>query len=405
MTLVYENATNKVGLHAFIIGVSAYQFLPARGTSPNPGVGFGMQQLSSTCLSAFNVYQWLTNDYKNQYTRGQTQIGLPLASCRMLLSPTENEKTIEPQLGSLCTTPGIDRATRANFLTAASDWRQAVRGDKNNLAFFYFVGHGIQRTRGDQVLLLEDFAEPLMPVLLNAVDTYSLHNGMAPVDVSDPIGRQQIYFVDACRNLPSQIAQFQTLQATPVFDVVAGGRDDRSAPIFYASVPDSSAIALANRQTLFSQALLNCLRNDAAQSPRDDGPDTWHVSFFSLNQALDVGVRELNAEYGTDQQFIADGFGRETTLCTLDSIPRVPVSVEIEPQQALNLVQVNLLDIQQNTNVPMPFPLGTNPFRHVVPAGIYQVAASIVPPTPPFNNLQPKARPIMPPRCACKVRV
>src|SRR2546422_10325560 len=95
MTLIFDNRANlqgKPGLHALIAGVSAYPHLPAGTGTPAPD-SFGMQQLSSTALSAYKMYRWLEG--------WQNRLRIPLATCRLLLSPSQDEATVEPRLSGL----------------------------------------------------------------------------------------------------------------------------------------------------------------------------------------------------------------------------------------------------------------------------------------------------------------
>ena len=77
------------GLHVFIAGVSRYIHLPGGGSNLTTK-SFGMQQLSSTALTACRLYQWLLS-HKNQ-------LPLPLATIRLLLSRSQDELDAEPAM-------------------------------------------------------------------------------------------------------------------------------------------------------------------------------------------------------------------------------------------------------------------------------------------------------------------
>src|SRR5262245_13192882 len=107
---------SKRGLHALIIGVSAYPHLP---TSPPPEPGerrgppdFGLRPLASASLAAFELYRWLI--------RQKDELDAPLATCWLLLSPSEEEFSAEQGLRDLA-----PLATKQNLTVSATEWRDA----------------------------------------------------------------------------------------------------------------------------------------------------------------------------------------------------------------------------------------------------------------------------------------
>src|SRR5688572_12244185 len=150
MTKIFQRTVKGRGLHALIVGVSSYSHLPGgdRATTTN---AFGMEQLTSTSLSAWKVYQWLL-DHKDR-------LAAPLASVRLLLSPSQRE--LDNALKDIPNIATIDRATRANFDREAKNWRKAAEKNEDDYTFFYFAGHGVQRsTPNDAVMLMEDYGDP-----------------------------------------------------------------------------------------------------------------------------------------------------------------------------------------------------------------------------------------------------
>lgn len=393
MSLVIDNRQtlqDKPGFHALIAGVSAYANLPAPD-QPASAASFGMRQLSATSLSAYKVYQWLL--------KCQANLSLPLATCRILLSPTAAELQKEPAL------QGLGSACILNhFLKDAKEWREDVSTHADNVAFFYFAGHGIQRSKTDQVLLLEDFNDGIGGVLRNSVDVHSLRNGMAPSAKRPNIGRTQFYFIDACRNLPSQITDFEKLDATAVFDVELSGFDDRRAPIFHAAIPDGKGYAIPLEQTLFCKVLLECLEGSAAEAPEAGGVTRWHVSYKSLSEVLHDELERLSKEYGVEQPSVADGFGKDAIICYLNSAPEVPTVFEVEPSNASIHTRVRIMDDDGMPVRELPLPLNPHPYSEKLPAGFYQFVVTIDPPTDPYINRQ-MAKPIKLPSTTLKLRV
>ncbi|MCA2217349.1 hypothetical protein [Jidongwangia harbinensis] len=397
--LVYEDATlrDQPALHVLIAGVSAYPHLPGFGAPPTEA-GLGMRQLSSTALSAYLMLDWLLRAAAEQ------RLCRPLGSVRMLLSPQVAEADATEQPAGRFVAPPVDElllpgCTLPAFVAAAAAWRDSAKRHPDGATLFYFAGHGIQRTRGDQVLLMEEFGRG-GPLALQAVDVGTLRNGMAPYagdghssSARPGIARTQFYFVDACRNTPSRVLSLEDLRATPVFDVERSDLiDDRQAPVFYASIPAGVAQAVPGQQTLFSIALLRCLGGDAAEAPDHSAEGRraaqWHVSSFSLQKGLAMRMTEVNRQYGGQQAIIADGFTGNAVLCYLPDRPVVPFEVLIEPDQAVPCTRIVVRDDRDPATareIPAAgarFAVPTPPLR----AGYYHFSAVVQPPTPPYQD-------------------
>jgi hypothetical protein len=157
-----------VGIHAFIAGVSDYTYLPGDDDPPPPGGKLGMKKLKMAALSAFRFMQWL---------RGADAAGglaAPLASYDVMLAPSPVELPID-DLANFS-----DDLKTDTFTDRMWDWRERVASGPQNIAIFYFAGHGIQRGREDSVLMLQDFAQPRRPLLSRAVSFGEVFQGMCP---------------------------------------------------------------------------------------------------------------------------------------------------------------------------------------------------------------------------------
>jgi hypothetical protein len=394
MTLIVDNRSQlqgKPGLHAIIAGVSAYRHLPGGSDTPATD-SYGMEQLSSTALTAYKIYQWLL--------QRQARMPLPLATVRLLVSPSHDEAA---QIGAALNQLGVNACTRQNFAMEAKQWRADASTHNENVTFFYFAGHGVQRSKNDGVLLLEDFGDPNEGTLHNAAEIINIFNGMAPpASIQKKMARTQFYFVDACRVLPSAFKNFEKMTVPDIFNVELSGADDRQAPIFFATIPGIKAYAVKNEQTLFSKALLKCL-NGAAGAPMPEdahGNVEWHVSVQSINKALDGFFPTLTATPDVDQAFSMGGYPTgDPTVHFLDGPPSVEVVLEVDPQAALPFTRVVIMDIDSGQPVQaLPSPLDPHPFTCEVPAGIYSINATIEPSNPLYVNRPGKARQLLPPR-------
>jgi hypothetical protein len=363
----------KPGLHALIVGISAYANLRApddQSLDEPPPETFGLRQVTSTALTAYKVYQWLKSP--GEPAGPPSQLALPLASIRLLVAPSPIEVEKEPGLAAVASDCFLD-----DFLRAAKEWRQDASTLKENVTFFYFGGHGVQRADAGSTILLGNFGDGLGGVLKNAVDVGTLRYGMRPTDGSRPnMARTQFYFIDACRDLPPDLKELAEPKPTEAFTVdLEAGADDRCAPVFYASVPGAQARAFPGQQTVFGKALLECLNGAAA----DREAKFWTVGVFSLVSGLRTRVDRLARELKARIDYDVDKAGKEAILVRLTSPPTVDVSVKIDPIDAVPVTGVKLVHKSRKTvwDLPGP-PLDPHPFTGQLLAGFYNLSWRIV---------------------------
>jgi hypothetical protein len=388
VALVIDNRTAVgagPGTHALIIGVSEYPHL-AGGSAPVADP-WGMEQLTSTATSANKVFEWLKT----------ARLPAPLATCRLLLSPS----TAEAALAGIA-----DHATVDNVIADADGWRTDASAHAGNVTFFYFAGHGIQRTKEDAVLCLRDFRRTPGPALRQAVDLATIRAGMSPAPGRTEIAKSQFYFIDACRVQPEQQTRFEPLETTGVFDKDLAGEDDRSSPIFYSSISNKAALALPDQQTLFSKALLECLTGAAGDSLGEDaaGNATWGVTVASLNRAMEMRIAELNRELAADQTYTTGGQFKDVPVCLLAGPPMVDVLLSIDPPDACALGKLDVIGDGDVVTLSKGAPLAPHPVKERLPAGLYNVVLTFSPPAPPFVDRR-RFQAARAPRASWKVRV
>jgi len=396
--IVFDRRTElagKPGLHALICGVSAYPNLP-QAQQPQTPHSYGLRKLSSTALAAYKVYRWLAA-HKDSFP-------VPLATVRLLLTPSPAE--IDAVQNEVDLTTLAKSCSLQNFLQTASDWRKDAASHRDNIALFYFAGHGAQRTKDDAVLLLEEFGDGVGGPLRATVELRNIFNGMAKSADYPEIAQTQLYFVDTCRDFLSEFRKIERPNTTDVFEVGLAGEDLRNAPIFYAAAPGTQAQGIPGDQTLFSKALLACLENDAGDFKAIEGEDRWHISVDSLKNALRVKLNELKEQFSAEQDFIVSGLVADAIILFLDKIPEVDVILEIDPPYALAHTKIQVYNADVVQPLPeLPKPLDPYPYRTKWPAGFYKIDAVIEPPDARFKDVPGNPRPVLPPYYQKKVRV
>lgn len=257
------------GTHAFVIGVGDYPHLIGGGGNPAVAT-FGLQQLTTTRLTAKRVAEWLAANHNNPEA--------PLASVELLVSPS---LTLSRPDGSQVS---VERATMANVKAAFSEWWARCNANSGNTALFYFAGHGL--STASQFLLLEDFGAPGPNLWENCLDFAGMRLGMRK-NVADT----QLFFVDACRESPIDALtqlnpQGAALCAADIFDNVA------STGVYFAAAEGRQAYGPPDDVTFFCTALLESL--DGAGALGRAG--AWAVDTFSLSNALGQIISRLVVE-------------------------------------------------------------------------------------------------------------
>ena len=372
-------------LHAIVIGVSDYGFLPPPGGPATPGT-FGLQKLTAAARSAVDVAQWLRGK--------QGQLVVPIGSIRLCVAPA-----VADQVGQ-GPPAGAAGATRLEVVAALREWRAALQPD--DVALFYFAGHGVQRDRSDMVLLCADFADPNDGPLSRSFDLTHVWDGLGRNTTSATIARTQLYFVDACRERPSAFNKFEDMSVPDVWGVPQlQGKDDRRAPIFYATTPGALAYANPGVATLFSQTLLACLDNEAATL--DDDTGDWQITSKSLERALGHRFRAL-AGTATEQECDSDHAIADFVISKLAAPPRCALRFQIDPDSAVASTGIQIHDLTTKQQVVVAAPLQQHPYEHTLPGGYYEFSAA---PAPPSKPVAGKPRLVEPSRApgAIKLKV
>lgn len=388
--LVFRSDEPGPGLHALIIGVSDYPNLIG-GATERPE-SRGLRQLDSAARTAFDIVAWLRRD--------GTKLGHPLRTCRLLASPSEAELQTAPELA------GALPATFDNLLTSALAWRGDAATGRDGAALFYFAGHGIQRTRGDSLLLLSDFLDP-GPTLGHAVDLSSIYDGMGEPDLKD-MAQTQYYFVDACRTDLPDVQKLADRSAPALWDVTMGGGDDRIAPIFYAAASGQPAYgsAIPGGVSAFGSDVLACFEGDAAELIRDSGGHArWVVTIGSLARSLRQLIGRANPDLGRKlRSFMLDKWTEmDATIAILPTAPLVECVLELAPGDAASRASVDLAQGSNGRKYSFAAPLA-NPHAFQAEAGGYMLRAAMPAGADPAYPAIEEIIMVLPPRFVCPVR-
>lgn len=351
--------------HAFVVGVSAYPFLDGPQASPF-GAAFGMEGLTSAARSASDVAAWLLEEFRKPEA--------PLATLRVLLSPADGE-ALHPTVAAAL--PGPEQATRAAVEAAFEDFAQDCRTHPDNFAFVYIAGHGVQLTTSASVVLLHDFADPSHGAeLKGAIDVSQCHHGLS----GGGYPNTQVWFADACRQVPEVARRFETLRKA--LDASKPFGDVEASALILGAGPRESAFADVGGSSIFSQALLWCLRGGAATACPPPATE-WYVRAGWLATALKDRIDALTGPHGVQQNVETVGRNAQVVVQRFERAPEAEVEVALKPEDAQPLPTAHLA---LDARVPVPLHPGW-PLRERLPAGMYLLRVDAEAPLTPWTAI------------------
>jgi hypothetical protein len=348
------------GVHALIIGVGAY------GAGPL-STKFKFSSLEGPAQCARDLADFLI-DREDKLTR-------PLRTLRLLASPSQPERD-RPALQNLVP------ATFDNIALAIKAWHKDAARSKQEVTFFYFGGHGLQRSRDNALLLPEDFLTG-SKVFEKVIDLTGLRAGMAVSKAVPEIAQNQFYFIDACRddlNDEARAAVNDDANTAPaetvpvILDTQPFGEDVRNMPIYFASASGKETfVDAANKSTLFGAKLLDCLKTGGATQVDSQ----WAVTISRLGGALTKWAKAQNLEtvegrntYNTGGQILYD----DTIIHRLDARPLVPCKLRFHDDisSSLKTLAIRLENsIVGDSRFP---PVLKNPHETTIPAASYVIS-------------------------------
>ena len=341
-------------LHAILIGVSAYDELGQ--TQPGATVRkIAASPLDGPCRTVAALAEWLQ-------TSANT-LCAPLGSLEILASPSPSEAGLPALAGcSAASTPAV--------IEALQRWRAAATMNAGDFALFYFAGHGLQRSRNDAVMLLQDFNTG-RTLLQNAISLADITGGMGSTGDFPNVAGTQLYFADCCRSIVPALAGYETAATAPVFDPEIDVAAVRSSPIFLAANGGRETFTQPGGFTYFGGDLITCLNGAGADRlPIDGGASEWVITAQTLSKAMAL----LAADYNRQQDpafrrsMVAILAGDDPVLRKLDQPPLVCCTI----RPSGGLTQISLRDPPQMHQPPFS---GLDRFH--LPAGVYFLGGTL----------------------------
>jgi hypothetical protein len=258
--------------HAMVIGVGTYIHLKG-GTGPQAARQWGLEQIPSAPLSALHFIDWLLNRFDNPTH--------PLATIEHLIS-APSVVTDRSRTKHSSTEPIM-----ANIMAAYTQWIARAGTNPDNIAIFYFCGHGLYNRHGT-ALLTADFANPVFANLsLNAIHVEATVDCMLACPA-----KQQCFFIDSCRTIDTAWSDMMNTPGQPLGTAGNANLAAVDQPIFFATGRTKTAIAPDGEVSVFTKALVEALSHMAADDPfGNHNLQTWVVNTANILRAVNDAIR------------------------------------------------------------------------------------------------------------------
>ncbi|MFF0061378.1 caspase family protein [Streptomyces sp. NPDC005279] len=350
MTTVWESGLAGPAAHALVIGVGAYDWFPG-GTRYVKGrkgdrLTKEFTQLASPPASARALCEGLLEGFRD------LPGGLSLGSLEAVVSADE-EMVLKGDDGAGVP---LGPATLAGVEEAFEAWYDRCDDHPDNVALFFFCGHGVQVGRGPQTLMLQDTGENVRDYFRTAVDLHALVEGMERNSAGI-----QCFFVDACRFAPERLYEERDVRATQLLTPPRRPRA-RDRVVVHSTRPGTKAHGPLEGVTRFTEAVLRALLTPES----DSAGEAWAVTTETVGKF----VREFMAWPGLRPNGIAmpeqrcDFSSLSTSeggvLFSFDEAPPVPFHFDTSPGESLSDAEWALVDREHRelyaSRPPMPEP-------------------------------------------------
>lgn len=308
-----RSVAGRAEAHALVIGIGTYPHL-VDGTGRLFSQAGLLKQLTSPPISATAFATWLETKYNGS--------GVPLGTLMLIVSdPADTD---------------ADAPTMENVRTAVKEWRKRAHTSTDNIALFYFCGHGVSAGVHDG-LLASDFGADDDAALENVIDIGGLQLAMDGCKA-----RRQAFFIDACRNTPEwlvkRVVDGGIGQSILDAQIRQGQYGDRDAPRYFATSSSQLAYGRPNGLSLFTEALIETLESAGAEKEKN----RWIVKTDTLQPGLNRMLAILSERDRLPFRKASLDRSSGYEFHVLPGPPDVHVSVTCEPPEANDVADLAL---------------------------------------------------------------
>lgn len=352
--------------HVLLIGVGGYPFLKDGINAKEQSEGLQeLGQLTSPVASVSSLYKKI-NEYntKNVWSK-------KLGSIEILLSPPPDSVNDLQNLN-------IENASLANIQNAYYSWMERCDEDENNVALFYYCGHGFQKKH--HFLLADDFGKIPENPWLGAFDFDDTRDAFYSCKAKTPI-----FFVDACRQVTIEMLQNDLTVAPIQNPSLYNPQESRNHLTLKSTASGQNAYGRINQPTYFVNALISGLDGLVA---KQDENDDWLIETGGLASNIHNLLDLLHPSYSSKQSCQVNN-GVSASIIKREEPPIALLEVSCVPDEALPLASLRCTE--DITVTPLSYnrqPMADN-WKLNIKAAIYKLEATFQPRNN-FNNSSKK---------------
>lgn len=317
MALIYDQINGEPKTHVLIIGVGGYRYLSGGVEEKEQNyekIGL-LRQLSSPPKSALAFRDHLL-EIEND---AQKNLIKPLGSIELLISPSPDD----PNPGS--NDEQFETASFVNISRAYNDWKQRCDTNEDNVAIFFFSGHGVEKK--DHYLLAEDFgANSNNPWLMGSFSFNKTRSAFHSCKAST-----QCFFIDSCRKINAQMLQ-QDLPDIPLDIPLLTTPDCKHDLTMKAAAHNEAAYGPKKKPSFFTQSIIKALQGYAA----DKRGAEWVVNTGDIATQIHNILRTVKSTEGYKQRCIYAA-SDPASLIIFSKAPPAHLSVACDPVEATNV--------------------------------------------------------------------
>ena len=307
---VVNDQSNGPGVRALVIGVGRY--LHAQR--------WNLGDLSSATVSALEFALWL-KDTLNYPNRPLKYLDVVISAARDLQESEEIMAT-KTSLSSEDVSWDYQTTTLDDIMQAIRAWQEQCNLSPEEVAIFYFCGHGIEHN-GVIALLAENFEardEDTEFFYTGSLDLRQFHQGTARFRAQN-----KYFFIDSCRSDPVELLGYE-IRPNPVVSPQADRTHPGDAPIYLATKRGERAWGIPNQVSQFTSAIIRALNGAAGDRGRNDFEGQWVIKASELLKGIRT-ILLFDRSHEEDQEADIVEFPKENILHVPRQQAQIPVKV------------------------------------------------------------------------------
>ena len=352
---------NNAKTHALIIGIGGYTHLQD-GKNPKDEIKTkigALGQLTTSPRSALAMAEFIINAKDNW--------PVPLGSVDLILSAKPGDEAVLNGHDNSATLDDIEAAYEA--------WRARCDSHVENVALFYFCGHGVEKE--EQILLTEDFGKSTANPWKKSFALDSTILGFRSCKANT-----QCFFIDACREITSPLKN-HTIVSNPLDLPRIAEKESEFTFVMKSTAGKETALGPKEGVAYATQALIRAMKGGAAVIQNNK----WIVRTGTIADKITDILGMVNDDEHFRQRCPCS-VTKSTNLLTLDDIPDVRLNIGCDPEHAID--KAKIICQEQGNNAGPPHIGDFAGLSVDVKAGFYFASAEF-----PGNEFEDSSGPLM----------